>query len=484
MLLEKFRKDVSNQGWKHGNSPNRLANMTEHASKSQGQQNRPVTLTSIEGRPGRYGKLGSLPSRWFGVVALLLALAACSGSTPVSEVEPNATKTSTDTPLVAAAPVSVDQPKAVATANLDTAAVEASKRTAGSAPSPMALTTTTPVPVPPTPTRTPPPPPPPEAVFQLPNVADTVERVRPAVVSIVAEVITRDRFGVDRSGFGSGTGVIVSSDGLVITNNHVIEEAVNITVTMDDGSQVQAEIIGADRLADLAVLRIPGTYKTFLPLNEAIRLRVGEWVIAIGNALALPGGPTVTVGVVSALGRTIGGERGVPLYDLIQTDTSINPGNSGGPLISIDGELVGINTAVLRGGGGQGRPSIEGIGFAINMETTIQVSEQLIKDGRVRWAWMGVFLADLVPEMAAEFGLPIREGVIIQDTLKGGPSDQAGIKPGDIILSMNGRKVATVIDLTRLLRKEFQAGEEIEVELFRDRSRETIKLVLGERPSR
>jgi S1-C subfamily serine protease len=317
----------------------------------------------------------------------------------------------------------------------------------------------------------------------LPNVADTVERVRSAVVSIVAEVITRDRFGMERSGFGSGTGVIISSDGLVITNNHVIEEAVNITVTMDDGSQVEAEVIGVDRLTDLAVLQIPGTYETFLPLNEDIRLRVGEWVIAIGNALALPGGPTVTVGVVSALGRTIGSERGAPLYDMIQTDTSINPGNSGGPLISLNGELVGINTAVLRGGGGGGRPSIEGIGFAINMETTVQVSDQLIKEGRVKWAWMGVFLADLAPEMAMEFGLPIREGVIIQDALRGGPSDQAGIKPGDIILSMDGRKVATVIDLTRLLRKEFQAGQEIEVELFRDGVTETIRMELGERPS-
>lgn len=320
-------------------------------------------------------------------------------------------------------------------------------------------------------------------MLQLPNVADTVEQVRPAVVSIVSEVITRDRFGVPRSNFGSGTGVIFAPEGLVLTNNHVIEGASNITVSMDDGSQVAAELVGADRLSDLAVLRIPGGDHTFLPLNQDVPLRVGEWVIAIGNALALPGGPTVTVGVISALGRTLGGTRGVPLYDLIQTDTVINPGNSGGPLISLGGQLVGINTAVLRGGGGGG-PPIEGIGFAINMETAVLVADQLVEDGRVKWAWMAVFLADLIPEMAAEFGLPIREGVVIQDVLQGGPSDQAGIKPGDIILSMNGRKVATVTDLTRLLRTEFQVGQEIEVELFRDRSRRTVRLVLGERPSR
>ena len=219
-------------------------------------------------------------------------------------------------------------------------------------------------------------------------------------------------------------------------------------------------------------------------MAEDVQLRVGEWVIAIGNALALPGGPTVTVGVVSALGRTIGGSTGSPLYNLIQTDTVINPGNSGGPLISLDGKLVGINTAVLRGGGGGGRPDVEGIGFAINMETVVLVSDQLVKDGRVKWAWMGVFLADLIPEMAAELGLPIREGVVIQDVLPGGPSDLSGIQSGDIILTMDGNKVATVTDLTRLLRTVFAAGQYIDVELFRKGETETVSLTLGERPSR
>ena len=320
-------------------------------------------------------------------------------------------------------------------------------------------------------------------VFQLPNVADTVERVRPAVLSIVAEVIVRDRFGNPRSSFSSGTGVIITPDGLALTNNHVIEGAANITVTMDDGSQLEAGLVGADRLSDLAVLRLPSGEYTFMPLNDKVKLRAGEWVIAIGNALALPGGPTVTVGVVSALGRTIGGSMGSPLYDLIQTDTVINPGNSGGPLISLAGELIGINTAVLRGGGRGGTP-IEGIGFAINMETAVQVSRQLIADGRVKWAWMGVFLADLVPEMAMQLGLPIREGVVIQDVLQDGPSHAAGIQPGDIILSMDGQDTATVSDLTRLLRQKFDAGQEIEVQLFRQGSRQTVRLVLGERPAR
>ena len=321
------------------------------------------------------------------------------------------------------------------------------------------------------------------AMLQLPNIADTVERVRPAVVSIVARTVSRDRFGRQSTGFGSGTGVIFDESGLVLTNNHVIEGGVEIIVTQDDGTQVEAEIIGADRLSDLAVLRLPGDGYPSLPLRENGSLRAGDWVIAIGNALALPGGPTVTVGVVSALGRSIESTPGVTLYDLIQTDTSINPGNSGGPLIDLGGNLVGINTAVLRGSSGV---SVEGIGFAVDVETAQQVALQLVELGHVRWAWMGVFLADLSPEVAAQVGLPIREGVIIQNTLVDGPSDRAGIHPGDIVVNIDGHDIATVSDLTRLLKQEFKAGQEVEVEVFRvvdgQSSTKVLALELGERP--
>jgi len=321
------------------------------------------------------------------------------------------------------------------------------------------------------------------AMLQLPNIADTVERVRPAVVSIVAQTVSRDRFGRQSTGFGKGTGVIFDESGLVLTNNHVIEGGLKITVTQDDGTQVEAEIIGADRLSDLAVLRLPGDGYPSLPLRENGSLRAGDWVIAIGNALALPGGPTVTVGVVSALGRSIESTPGVTLYDLIQTDTSINPGNSGGPLIDLGGNLVGINTAVLRGSSGV---SVEGIGFAIDVETAQQVALQLVELGHVRWAWMGVFLADLSPEVAAQVGLPIREGVIIQNTLVDGPSDRAGIHPGDIVVNIDGHDIATVSDLTRLLKQEFKAGQEVEVEVFRvvdgQSSTKVLALELGERP--
>ena len=323
-------------------------------------------------------------------------------------------------------------------------------------------------------------------MLQLPNIADTVERVRPAVVSIMTRIVSRDRFGRQSVGFGSGTGVIFDESGLVLTNNHVIEGGVEITVTQDDGTQVIAEVIGADRLSDLAVLQLPGDGYPSLPLRKNGNLRAGDWVIAIGNALALPGGPTVTVGVVSALGRSIEASPGITLYDLIQTDTSINPGNSGGPLIDLNGDLVGINTAVLRGSSRTGGISVEGIGFAIDVETARQVAEQLVELGRVRWAWMGVFLADLVPEVAAQVGLPIREGVIIQNTVVGGPSDRAGMIPGDVLVNIGGHDIATISDLTRLLKQESSPGQKLAVEVFRvidgDGSREMLTLELGERP--
>jgi S1-C subfamily serine protease len=308
--------------------------------------------------------------------------------------------------------------------------------------------------------------------------------VRPAVVSVVAEFVGRDFFGNLQSTFSSGTGVIIDASGLVITNSHVVKGASGVIISMDDGTQIEAQIKGADRLSDLAVLQLPEGEYPFVPLGTDVPLRVGDWVIAIGNALALPGDLTITVGVISALGRNLDVSPDVTLYDLIQTDAVINPGNSGGPLLTINGELVGINTAVLRQGSTSTRTTIEGIGFAINMETVQLVSQQINdpRIRRVRWAWMGAVLGELIPEIAARVDLPVREGVVIQGVLTGGPADRAGIQPGDIILSMNDRQVATVRELTRLLRQEFQVNQEINVELFREGSTLTRIMVLGERP--
>ena len=228
------------------------------------------------------------------------------------------------------------------------------------------------------------------------------------------------------------------------------------------------------------VLKLSNGPYSYLPLSVDNGPRVGDWVIAIGNALALPGGPTVTVGVISALGRSLEVANGITLFDLIQTDTVINPGSSGGPLLNLSGELVGINTAVQRFS--DAGTLVEGVGFAINVETANLISQQLVELGRVRWAWIGAFLDDLNPQMAAEAGLPIREGVVVLNLFKDGPAHKSGIRRGDIILSLNNHKIGTTQTLAKHMRQNFIPGETIQVGLYRNGERITIPVLLEERP--
>jgi S1-C subfamily serine protease len=393
-----------------------------------------------------------------------LTVAACSSPLATSEPAP----TGVDAPATTTTPIATTGPNLVKVATVPTAESIPPEDLGGFT-------------VDPTSSAPPPPAPLSPAQAQLPNIADTVERVRPAVVSIVAETVFQDVFGDQHRQFSSASGVIFDPQGLILTTNHVVEGATRVTVTSDDGSQVDAEILGADPWSDLAVLKIPGNSHPSIPLKADVPLRVGDWVIAIGNALALPGGPTVTVGVVSALGRSLDFSPEITLYDLIQTDTVINPGNSGGPLLNVQGDLVGISTAVQRFSSG-GAP-VEGIGFAIDMGTAFSVTEQLISLGHVRWPWMGAYLVDLDPEGAARAGLPVKEGVVVRGLFKGGPAEQSGLKLGDIILSMKGHKVDSLRELTRLLRQEFEAGHVVEVELIRDGSNKKIFLFLAERPN-
>ena len=333
---------------------------------------------------------------------------------------------------------------------------------------------TQPTPTPPMPTPTP------LTVLQLPNIAQVVEQSRPAVVSVVAEVLVRDFFGRVLRDSQSGSGVIFDSKGHVLTNNHVVENASAVTVTMDDGRQFKVKVLGTDRLTDLAVLKIDGEDIPFVPLADPSSVRVGDWVIAIGNALALPGGPTVTVGVVSALDRVFPVRADLQLYGLIQTDASINPGNSGGPLLNLRGEVVGINTAVARGDT-QGR-GVEGIGFASGMDTVEPVARQLIEKGRVHWAWLGVVLDDLDPQKAAELGVPIRDGALITNIVRDGPAWVGGIRAGDVVVSMGGENLATVTDLISLIRRS-EVGQRVEMKLFRENKEITLNVTMGERPS-
>ena len=320
----------------------------------------------------------------------------------------------------------------------------------------------------------------PQIVPVLPDIAGVVELARPAVVSVVNEVLTRNNFGNVFRSSQSGSGVIFDSEGYILTNNHVVENGEKVTVTLDDGSQLTAEVVGTAPLADLAVLRIEGDSFPSVPLGDPSLVRVGDWVVAIGNALALPGGLTVTVGVVSALDRVFPVDSSLQLYGLIQTDASINPGNSGGPLLNLKGEVIGINTAVARGSADN--RIVEGIGFAVGMDTAISTARQLIEEGRVRWAYLGVLLRELDAEAAASLEVPVRQGVIATDVVPGTPAWNAGMRSGDLILSLSGVRVPTVRELVRLLRNVHQAGDRVEVRIWREGTEFALEVTLGERP--
>ena len=302
------------------------------------------------------------------------------------------------------------------------------------------------------------------------------------MVSVVTEVLRLDFFGRVFSDSQSGSGIIFDPRGFIFTNNHVVEEANAIIVTLDDGRQFGAQVVGTDWLTDLAVLKIDGEDFPAAPLGDPPRVRVGDWVIAIGNALALPGGPTVTVGVVSSLDRAFRVTSDLELYGLIQTDASINPGNSGGPLLNLQGEVVGINTAVARGDTA-GR-AVEGIGFSVGMDTAVPVAKQLTEEGRVRWAWLGVWFRELDAQIAAQMGVPMREGVLIMNILRGGPAWEGGVRINDVIVSLGGERVSTVRDLIRLLRQGHKVGDEVEVRVFREDRMIDLMVTLGERPPR
>ena len=413
-----------------------------------------------------------------GVVGVILLIGCNARSTASPTQEPTPVPVSTNTPSrtppPTPTPTSVPSPTPSPT----------------QAPNPLptsqaALATATPSPPAPTatlsPTPTPQPTPTPVIIFRAPDIAEVVEKVRPSVVSVVAEVPSRDLFGRLFLDTQSGSGVIFDPQGQILTNNHVIQGADNVTVTLDDGRQFPAEVLGTDQLTDLAVLKIGGETFPAVPLADASKVRVGDWVIAISNALALPGGPTVTVGVISALDREFRVASNLQLYGLIQTDASINLGNSGGPLLNLDGEVVGINTAVARGDL-EGR-GVEGIGFAVGTDTASPVSQQLIDIGRVQWPWLGVILNELNPELAMQVGVPIREGVLIADILTDWSAWQAGARGGDVIVSMGGKAVSTVRDLIRILRFDHRVGETVELKVFREYRDLTLEVTLEERPS-
>jgi len=258
-----------------------------------------------------------------------------------------------------------------------------------------------------------------------------------------------------------GSGVIVSPNGYILTNQHVVEAADEIQIALADGQSLPAKVVGADPETDLAVLKIDAANLPAIVFAEADSLKVGDWVLAVGNPFGV--GQTVTAGIVSALGRT---HLGINTFEnFIQTDAAINPGNSGGALVDAAGNLVGINSAIYSRTGGS-----QGIGFAIPVSIARQVMEQIIKTGSVTRGWVGVEVQDMTPELAESFNLKNAEGALIAGVLKGGPADAGGVRPGDILLAVNGKKVSD------------SAGEAAQLTVARKQQSLDLKIRVGRRP--
>jgi len=305
------------------------------------------------------------------------------------------------------------------------------------------------------------------------SFADVVKNAAPSVVSIQTQEITYDVFLQPVPAGAAGSGVIIDSGGIIVTNNHVVEGATSVIVTLSDGQSYQAVNVFRDLQTDLAIVEIEADNLPVATLGRSQDLRVGDWVLAIGNALALEGGSTVTAGIVSYLGRSILLPNNVTLYDLIQTDAAINPGNSGGALVNMNGEVVGINTAVLG--------EAQNIGFAINISGAQLVLEQLVANGSVIRAGLLATYIDVTPTVMARYRLSVSEGAVVFRVQVGGPADRAGIRPGDVVVAVAGRKVTSAEQLRRAV-QSFLPGDIVEVTFVRGTQQQTVRLTLTVMP--
>jgi S1-C subfamily serine protease len=320
------------------------------------------------------------------------------------------------------------------------------------------------------------------------SIREVVQKVRPAVVRITSQQVQIDQFNQPFTVPGGvGSGIIYDNQGHVLTNDHVVSGAQQFLVTLPDGRSFKdAKLIGRDPKTDLAVIQISGDNLPVAELGNSDQLQVGDWVVAIGNALGLPGGPTVTTGVVSALNRTVqepsgrGQQSGPFLLDAIQTDAPINPGNSGGPLANLAGQVIGINTLVA----GQAEPGVQaqGIGFAISMATAKPIADELVANGKVVHPYIGIGYVQMTPAIAAQLGISMQEGVLVRLVEPGSPAAQAGVQLRDVITAFDGQPLKEEAALSKALNGH-KPGDTVTLTLLRDGKTMDVKVTLGETPS-
>lgn len=310
-------------------------------------------------------------------------------------------------------------------------------------------------------------------------IVSAVATVKPAVVTVINTLPPQmGYFGQILEPQASGSGVIVSEEGYLITNNHVVEDSQSLEVIYSDGVKVPATLVGADAFSDLAVLKVAGEVPATAELGDSAVLVPGEPVIAIGSPLGDFKG-TVTVGVVSALDRRLEVGGGLTMEGLIQTDAAINQGNSGGPLVNALGQVVGINTAIVRGTGTGGAVA-EGLGFAIPSDVVKEVTAQLIEHGHVRRPYLGVDWVPITPRLAVAYDLPVEFGAYIQAVERGGPADAGGLRPGDIITAFDDQAIDEENNMLTILMR-FEPGARVTVTVVREGAEVTLDVTLGTR---
>ncbi len=307
-------------------------------------------------------------------------------------------------------------------------------------------------------------------------IVETVESVGPAVVTIEGTISGQTTFfGQAADQQVSGSGVIISSDGYVLTNNHVVESTRDLVVILADGSEIPAEVISSDSFSDLAVIKAEGEMPAVAVLGNSDQIKPGETVVAIGSPLGTFKN-SVTVGVISATGRMLDTGNGYQMEDLIQTDAAINQGNSGGPLVNLAGEVIGINVAIVRSGGSA---VAEGLGFAIPSNTARIIGENIIANGYFARPYLGIRWQTITPSIAARYDLPVEWGVYIMDVSKGSPAELGGLQNGDILTQIGERVINEETSFSNAL-FAYQAGEVVTIKVVRGNRELELPVTLGE----
>jgi serine protease Do len=306
------------------------------------------------------------------------------------------------------------------------------------------------------------------------QITGAVERLSESVVRIESTRLDRG-FGFGAVPVeGQGSGVIIDPRGIIVTNNHVIDDAARVQVNLKDGRTFVGEVMGSDPATDVALVKVDAENLPFATMGDSEKLKVGQIVLAIGNALGLPGAPTVSMGLIGALGRPLPGTDFV-VEGLIQTDAAINPGNSGGPLADLDGKVIGMNTAMI--------PFAQGMGFAIPSETIKRIMDQISRHGRVIRPWLGISGMDVNKVVSRRYNLGVETGVLLAEVLREAPARDAGLRVGDIIMKIGESKVEGMKDLVGAL-SHLSIGDEVTVQFVRNGTAYETRLRLMETPER